>query len=257
MPLDPYYYGLARVDRMASSYPSRFKGFSKSDCAQVTDVPVGQIVFCLPRVDSDVNWQAVVLNIVIDNSDRARLTWMHPSCLQPLRPQGIPPQARIEMTEGRGSQGPSINIGPISVGARQVGESFVLDARWSLPFMRSTKECSGHCYCLCHSVITNDRCFADILRFAAILQSARFDELITGHVCCHHAKHRSVAAGNILQHCFGLPIGFEHASRERCGTCCKVRAADHVPQLLRALRHLPTLEFNPEMSLAHVMHLPG
>jgi hypothetical protein len=256
MPLGAYYYGLARVSRLASSYPWKFKGFSESDCAHVTDVPVGQVVFCLPRENDDVNWQAVVLTLIFDGITEARLTWMHPACLHPLLPRGVPPQARIEMTEGRGSRGHSIDIGPVSVGCRLMNDSYVLDARWTLSLQRSTKECSGHCYSLCRSVITNERCFADIFQFAVALQSAIFNELITGHVCCHHAKHRSVAAGVILQHCFGLPIGYEHASKERCDSCCRVRAMDHIPGLLRALRSLPILEDDPERSLAHALGLP-
>jgi hypothetical protein len=249
--MDHLLYGLARVERQASSFPSKFKGYRASHCADVTDVPVGHIVFCLPLVEGDVNWRAVVLNVVIGNHECARLAWMHPACLRPLQPIDIQPSARVDLTEGRGSRLPSIDIGPTAVGVRQVRGALVLDARWDFPLGRTTHECTGHCYCLCHSVITNERCFADILRFAAVLQNARM-----GHVCCAHAKHRSVAAANVLRLCFGIPVDLEQASGDRCGRCCQKRAADHVPQLLRALRTVPALEVTADKSLAPILQLP-
>ena len=244
-------YGLAKVERQASSFPSCFINYRAHHCAQVTDIPAGQIVFCLPFIDSDVDWRAVILNIVLDETEYARLTWVHPGCLRPLGSRNMQPNIKVELTEGRGSTRQSIDIVPVSTGVRDVDDELVLDARWGFPLPRSTRECTGHCFGLCHSVIQEPECFAAILRFAAALQGRRM-----GHVCCAHAKHRSVAAANILRLCFGVSVDFQLATCDRSDRCCRERAAVHVPDLLWALRSLPVLSANASRSLAHALRLP-
>ena len=244
-------YGLAKVERQASSFPSHFTNYKAHHCAQVTDIPVGQIVFCLPFIDSDADWRAVILNVVMDETEYARLAWVHPGCLRPLGSENVQPSVKVELTEGRGSTRQSIDIGPVATGVRDVNDELVLDARWGVPLPRSTQECTGHCFSLCHSVIQEPECFAAILRFAAALQGRR-----VGYVCCAHAKHRSVAAANLLRLCFGVSVDFRLATCDRSDRCCRKRAADHVPHLLRALRSLPVLSVTASRSLAHILRLP-
>jgi hypothetical protein len=249
---------LAKVERLASSYPTCFQKYKAHHCESVADVPVGQIVLCLPMIRSDVGWRAIVVNIIIDEIEHARTTWMHPACLRPLQTLGARPCARVDLTDKRGSKLPTIDIGPEEVGARIVRGALVLDARWDFPLPRYTRDCTGHCFLLCKSVLTHEICLASILRFAVALHTERlhYCATATGHVCCSHAKHRSVASANILQLCFGVPMDFSLASRERCGQCCRTRAEDHVPLLLLALRTLPALEITPERSLACALRLP-
>jgi hypothetical protein len=239
------------VERQAGSFPSHFTDYKVHHCAQMTDIPVGQIVFCLPFINSDADWRAVILNIVVEEIEYARLAWVHPGCLRPLGSGNMPTSVTVELTEGRGSTEQSIDIGPAVTGVRDVNDDLVLDARWKAPFPRSTRECTGHCFSLCHSVIQEPECFAAILRFAAALQGRR-----TGRVCCAHAKHRSVAAANILRLCFGVNVDFSLATKDRSANCCRKRAADNVTHLLRALRFLPELSDDASRSLAHILGLP-
>jgi hypothetical protein len=243
--------GLAIVERQASSFPEQFIDYQIHHCAQVTDIPVGQIVFCLPLISSDVNWRAVVLNMWIEGVEHARLTWVHPGCLKPLGLINMQGTITVDLTEGRGNTGPSIDIGAAETGVRDVGDDLILDARWTTPFPRSTRDCTGHCFCLCHSMMTEPKCFAAILRFAAALQGRK-----TGRVCCAHAKHRSVAAANILRLCFGVDVNFSLATKDRTETCCRKRAADNVTSMLRALRCLPEISGNASRPLAHILELP-
>ena len=155
------------------------------------------------------------------------------------------------MTDQRGRKPPSVDIGPAVVGVRFLEGALILDARWRLPFHRSTEKCTGHCLSLCWSVITHEHCLASILQFAAALHTER-----RGLICCSYAKHRSVASANILRHCFGIPVDLSLASRERCAECCRSRAADNVALMLAALRTLPTLEASTGRSLAYALRLP-
>ena len=244
-------YGLAKVERQASSFPSCFINYRAHHCAQVTDIPAGQIVFCLPFIDSDVHWRAVILNVVMGETEYARLSWVHPDCLRPLGSENVQPIVKVGLTEGRGRTSRSIDIGRVATGVREVNDELVLDARWRVPLPRSTQECTGHCLSLCHSVIQEPECFATILRFAAAVRGRRL-----AHVCCAHAKHRSVAAANLLRLCFGVSVDFGLAIRDRSDGCCRERAADHVPCLLGALRSLPVLSVTASRSLAHILRLP-
>jgi hypothetical protein len=256
--MDPQFFGLARVDRLASSYPGCFRQYKAYHCESVADVPVGQIVLCLPLLGSDVGWRAVVVNIIIDEIERARIAWIHPDCLRPLESLGARPCARVDLTDKRGSKTATINIGPEEVGTRIVGGALVLDARWIFELPRQTRDCNGHCFMLCRSVLTHEVCLASILRFAASLHVERTSYCAThiGHICCHHGKHRSVASANVLRLCFGVPVDLSRGSSERCMECCGMRAEDHVPGLIGALRTLPKLVLTPEKSLACVLQLP-
>ena len=220
-------------------------------CAKVTDIPVGHVVFCLPVITTDMNWRAVILTMTINGVEHARLIWVHPGCLQPLGPENRRGAIRVDLTEGRGSLGPSIQIGDTETGMRDVGNDLVLDARWSMRFARTTRECTGHCFCMCYSVLTEPTCFASILRFAAALRARS-----TGRVCCEHAKHRSVAVANILKLLFEVDVDYSLATRDRTPACCGERAADNVTGMLRALRKLPEISGSASRPLATILGLP-
>ena len=104
--------GLALVKCQASSFPQVFSGFRAHHCAGVTDIPVGQIIFCLPHIPSDGDWRAVIVNLCSGETEFARLTWVHPDCLVPLgpeAPQDLGLETRrdfvsVDLTEGRGTQ---------------------------------------------------------------------------------------------------------------------------------------------------------
>ena len=243
--------GLAVVTRQASSYPELFKGFRAHHCAKVTDIPVRQVVFCLPLIASDANWRAVILTMCIGEVEHARLTWVHPGCLEPLGPARKREAISIDLTEGRGDRGPSIHVEDFEAGVKDVGNDLVLDARWSMRFARSTRDCTGHCFSMCHSVMTEPMCFASILRFAAALRVRS-----TGRVCCEHGKHRSVAAANILKLLFEINVDYSLASRDRTRACCGNRAADNVTGMLQALRKLPEISGSASRPLATILGLP-
>jgi len=244
-------FGLARVKRQASAFPEKFKDFRVHQCAKVTDIPVGHVVFCLPIIATDVNWRAVILTMMYNGVEQARLTWVHPECLQPLGRTGKRESVRVDLTAGRGGVKPSIQISDTESGMKDVGSELVLDARWSLRFARTTHECTGHCFCICNSVLTEPTCFASVLRFAEALKVRS-----TGRVCCEHAKHRSVAAANILKFLFEVDVDFSLASRDRTSTCCDERAADNVVCMLVALRKLPEISGSACRPLSQILGLP-
>ena len=244
--------GLALVKRQASSYPEAFQGYRAHHCAGVTDVPEGQIVFCLPFIASDVDWRAVILSICIGEVEYARLTWIHPECLEPLGPDRRREAISVDLTEGRGSVRPSIQIDDDSrTGVKEVGKDLVLDARWPMRFSRRSYECTGHCFSMCRSVLTEPSCFASILRFASSLRIR-----CKGRVCCHHGKHRSVAAANILMLLFEVDADFSFAAKDRTGDCCDHRARDDISGMLNALRELPEISGDVSRPLASILGLP-
>ena len=254
--MDHFLCGLALVERQASSYPDAFKGFRAHHCERVTDVPAGQIVFCLPLISSDKDWRAVILNLCVrtregEENEYAVLTWVHPECLLPLGPDRGREAISVDLTDGRGHVKPSIHIDDERAGVKDVGNDLVLDARWSMSFRRSTHECTGHCFSMCRSVLTEPSCFASILRFAASLRVRS-----TGRVCCHHAKHRSVAAANILRLLFDINVDYSLAARDRTRDCCGSRAADNVIGMLQALRELPEISGSVSRPLAITLGLP-
>ena len=256
--MDPQFLGMARVVRRASSHPECFRHFKAYHCESVADVPVGQVVLCLPLLESDVGWRAIVVNLIIDKIERARTTWIHPDCLCPLEPLGARACARVDFTDERGNKTATIDIGPEEVGTRVHNGALVLDARWTDDLPMYTRDCNGHCFMLCKSVVMHEICLASILRFAATLyvDRTRYGATNIGHICCRHGKHRSVASANVMRLCFGIPVDLSRGSRERCMNCCGMRAQDHVPRLISALRTLSALVLTPDKSLACVLQLP-
>ena len=243
--------GLARVTRQASAYPEKFKNFRACHCAKVTDVPVGHVVFCLPIIPTDTNWRAVILIMIYNDVEEARLTWIHPDCLQPLSRTSRRESVRVDLTVGRGNHRPSIQIDDREPGVKYVKNELVLDARWTLRFARTTDDCTGHCLCICCSVLREPTCFASVLRFAQALKIEG-----AGRVVCEHAKHRSVAAANILRFLFSVDIDFHLAAGDRTNSCCNERAADNVACLLVALRMLPEISGSACRPLSQILGLP-
>jgi hypothetical protein len=246
----PRYVGLAKVFRRASQYPASFAGFRTHHVHQVTDIPVGLTVFCLPMLETDCGWKAVIITVEQEARMRSRLTWVHPQCLRALPQLGTRPQVGVQHTEKRGRREPSIDIGPRQVGVRALNGELVLDARWDFTQGREDSECTGHCYALCKSLVTHDIAFAIVMQFAENIRSHK-----VGHVCCHRGKHRSVAAANVLDICFSLAVNMDNAATERCHQCCKCRVMDHASALMRALRELPVLAYAPDRSLARALKL--
>ena len=182
---------------------------------------------------------------------RSRLTWMHPQCLRALPQLGTRPQVGVQHTKRRRRRDPSIDIGPEQVGVRTLNGELILDARWEFTQGREDVECTGHCYTLCKSLVTQDMAFAIVMQFAECIRNHN-----VGHICCHRGKHRSVAAANVLQICFGLAVNMDSAARERCHQCCNRRVVDNTSELIRAIRDLPVLAFAPDRSLARALRLP-
>ena len=249
---DPHYFGLAQVYRQASEYPEQFEGFRAHQLRQVTDLPVGLTVYCLPMRDSDMGWRAVIFNIKRETQLRSRLTWVHPQCLRVLPRVGPKPQVEVHHTDKRSKHKATIDIGPEQIGVRNMHDMLILDARWEYGYGRANLECSGHCYALCESLASNDITFAFVLEFAESMRQFK-----DGRICCHRGKHRSVSAANVLAICFGMTIDMSHAAQERCHRCCNTRVIDNVWNLFSALRRLPELAFISARSLPHILGLPA
>ena len=251
--------GLAKVTRQASAYPSAFCGYYAHNCSGVSDVPKGQIIFCLPYVPEDVGWRAVIVTILVGKTEHARLGWIHPECLEPFGLGLEPGTVCVDLTESRGRRRASILIEDDQCpGIREINApgppddgDLVLDARWNMHFHKQTNDCSGHCFSMCKSMLLEPICFAAILRFAAAIKPRGF-----GRVCCHHGKHRSVAVANILLMLFEVNIDFENAARDRTRECCDHRAADDVVGMLTVLRGLPRISGEISRPLAAILGLP-
>ena len=94
--------GLAMIERRAGSFPSCFTGYKPRQFAHATDIPVGQIVFCLPFIDSEAHWRVVILHVVTVEIEYARLAWVHPDSLRPLVSENVQPIVKVGLAEGRG-----------------------------------------------------------------------------------------------------------------------------------------------------------
>ena len=246
-------YGLVRVHRRASDYPECFWGSQAWQVHGVVDLPVGQIGFCLPTEDDDMEWIPLIVSIYIDGGQpEARLTWVHPQCIEFLSEEELDKCAvAIGLTFGRGNQCSTHDIGPPNPGIRQMSSQLVLDARWRSTFDGSTS-CTGHCLDMFLSIVNVPQQFGQILLFAATLVCCNRP----GLVCCKHAKHRSLAVGIALSHLFRLPVDMSNCSRDRTDRCCRSRAIDNLDILLSSLRTLPVL-VSPDYDLATSLSLPS
>ena len=263
--MEDYNCGLARVTRQASEYPDAFKGYSPHHCKDVNDVPKGQVVFCLPFVPEDIGWRAIIVIILFDNQasrssyEAARLTWIHPECLEFLDPDLEPGIACVDHVGCRGRFMPSIHIwNDDTPGVKEIiapdamyHNELLLDARWVEHFPKESHECSGHCFCWCRSVLQNPICTAQIMRFAQALRDRQW-----GRVCCDRGKHRSVSSANILMLLFNVKVEFKNAVRDHSDRCCGCRAVGNAEGLFTALRGLPKISGHVSRPLAEILRLP-
>jgi hypothetical protein len=259
---------MAVVHKCASSFPEHFRGWEAKHMPMVTDVPVGQIVLCLPYEHSDIFWRAVIIIREVNGEEMARLTWMHPECMVPLvlHPEEVAPTVRIEHTKGRGGS-PSVRVPKSHPGIKWSKDVFhtsysapegagprgrlLLDARWDLRSYGTTANCSGYCLALCMDIILDPRILAIVIRFAELSLGER-----QSYVCCAHAKHRSVAVGVMLKILMRFNIDFTEATSDRSSSCCGEPAMINASAVLSRLREVPMLHC-PPTTLAAALDLKG
>ena len=111
-----------------------------------------------------------------------------------------------------------------------------------------TDACTGFCASICVDIASDPKRFADILKFAAGRRA--------GAVCCSHATHRSVAAGQILQHLFHRTVDYRAATNPRCERCCRRPASVRLHDIRQALRSLPRCTRQSDL-LAERLRLPS
>ena len=244
------FYGLAIVYREAGAFPSVFREdkYEAAHLAHVAEIPVGNLVFCLPITQADMGWRPIIIEARGSEGVRARFTWMHPQCVAPLPGSWSRFKAVVHHTKKRGRKRATIDIGPIQTGVRIFSEKLTLDARWGSGPFRGM-ECTGYCLGVCMGIL-NDESFAQIIDFARMLTTHK-----TGDVCCLRGKHRSLATANILFHLFRISVDRSNGSTERCYQCCNTRMQDNIPVLLSSLRALPRLDLSGRMLLANVLQL--
>ena len=76
----------------------------------------------------------------------------------------------------------------------------------------------------------------DIIAFAAMDGN--------GLVCCNHGKHRSVAAGKILQRLFHRKVSWRYAARCHSHECCLSPVDHNIDTVCLVLRSLSPLYEN-------------
>ena len=116
---------------------------------------------------------------------------MHPDCLEYVETCNDRP-VMIEHTDKRGKHITSSDLGSWDPGVRRYGGQLVLDARWSGSM--NTGNWNGYCTAYAAELVRRCNRMADILEFAIRRAS--------GTVACKFATHRSVGAGNVLEHFF-------------------------------------------------------
>ena len=228
-------YGFARVYRCASDYPSCFNGYTRGNLEGIAQLPVDTRVLVLPRLPQDIGWSPVVY---LDNTQRrAYFTWMHPDCVQLYGHTWAAATIVIGHVRERGEKAASHPYleRPIILGTRRCGRTngLVLDARWDDPYDAYNPRCSGHCVAVCQAIAGNSFRMGAVIEFAAYLEE--------GVVFCRHAKHRSVAVGNILRYFFHRVVSFEEAFRRKwvCRHCNDLISDGSLPAIADAMRTLP------------------
>ena len=210
--------------------------------------------FCLPPGDDDLGWKAVIVTRCFDKQQpKALLTWVHPDCIRFLTNDELHRcSVVIGMTEGRGSQSWTHDIGPRQRGIRHVSSQLVLDARWRKTFA-GRESCTGHCLDVFQAIVQVPEYFGTILLFAATLLKKCTG---AGLVCCKHAKHRSVAVGIALSRLFHLRVDMSCCVTDASYRCCGSRAIDNLGSVFASFRSLPVLVL-PSAELATVLNLPS
>ena len=265
-----YWYGLARVTRQASRHPEVFKGYLAHHCKDVSDIPLGHTVYCLPCWPEDVGWRPIIVVISIREVECARFGWIHPECIEPIKPNPRPDRVSVEHLNFRSKREPTISFRNGKEPGIKIADSpgtmhdgdLVLDCRWRMGFPNASFKCTGHCLRWCQSVILSDKepedagiCFATILRFAEEVKVKGGGQCIA-RVCCERGTHRSVAAGNLLSMLFDVVVDFKSAAEERSWRCCRERAIDNFDSLCEAMRALPKIPKAVSRPLADILGLP-
>ena len=229
-------YGFAKVYRCANDYPSCFFGYTRDNLEGIDQLPVNSNVLVLPRLPEDIGWSPVVY---LDNTQgRACFTWLHPDCVQLYEHTGPDATIVIGHVKERNVKRPSHPHlkRPRRVGVRRCERTgdLLLDARWHDDYDNYNTRCRGHCVEVCQATARNPDRMAALIQFAACLEG--------GVVFCNHAKHRSVAIGNILQYFFHRIVSFEEAfeRRRRCRHCNDLMSESRLTAIAQALRSLPS-----------------
>ena len=249
------FYGLAMVYREASAFPEIFRreGYIADHIRMVADVPVGNLVFCLPITPVDVGWRPVIIEARYSDHKgqdiRARFAWVHPHCVAPLSGSWSRFMIKVHHTHKRGRKDPTTDIGPVQTGSRVFDSRLVFDARWRAEETYRNLQCTGHCLGVCLGILTDVQ-FAQIIEFARMLTRHK-----AGDVCCYRGKHRSVAAANILFLLFRVSVDMTYAAAERCRECCGRKVKDNIHVLLNRLRAFPKLVLTGRMRLADALRL--
>ena len=234
-------HGLACVVRRASDHPHVFLGWTRGHCCDVEELPVGAYVLVLPSRISDLGWTPVVHR----EKREARFVWVHPETLRPvchLSDGGI---IRIGHFAAR-SRSPATYLLPfVGPGVKIDGGTVILDARWEGFGACGRSTCTGHCIGVCCDMCSDASRMGDILDFAS--------RTVSGVVACTRGTHRSVAAGHILEICFGREIDWTHATTRPCS--CGRLATTHADELWQALRELPRRTASERRSLATCLRL--
>ena len=195
----------------------------------------------IPSLISDLGWTPVVHR----EETEARFAWVHPETLRPVQHLSDGGLIRIGHFESRGSS-PSTHWMPsVRPGVRLDGGTLMLDARWDGFGACGSSSCTGHCAGVCCDMCTDASRMGDILDFASRTSS--------GVVACARGTHRSVAAGHILEICFGRRINWDHANGRLCS--CGRLARTHSNDLWAALRQLPRRMAFDTHSLATCLRL--
>ena len=235
--------GLARVFRLASDYPVSFRDWVSANCEDVEELPVDKYVLLLPSIKSDLGWAPVITH----GDFGARFTWVHPDCVSLVDHASLGGVILVGHTDERGPYPPSHCIGMRAPGVRIFNEELVLDARWKGRGENDSDDCSGYCTSTCIDFARDAVRVADVLTFAIHCRS--------GLICCNRAKHRSVAAAQILQHVFHRRVNYSYAARQRCAQCCGRPAHANIHEIYMALRSLPNMTKRNDL-LAYHLRLP-
>ena len=222
--------GIARTIRLASHYPAAFHSWSHTDLKDVTELQLGTKVLLLPQETEDYGWQCVVL---VD-AGLAEVTWVHPETLGSVF-TAILDVVTVGHAKPRSGWAATHRIGPTRPGTRFLcGGQLVLDARWAGRGDEDDR-CTGFCSCIVEEMASHTERMAGIMSFA-------FEER-PGWVVCNRAKHRSVAASQILEYCFNLRVNYDFAVEQ--GRCAVCDSPANRAGINRALRRLPRCVTRP------------
>ena len=238
---------LLRVHDLASNYFSEFEDWQSDHMRRVVELPIGEVVLGLPIENDDIGWRPI-LYCDPHGAEKVRFGWMHPQCATVL-PECNELVMLGHTEERRYKPASHPDIGSGRHGVRHHNNTLVLDARWneeSDKWKYFSRDCSGHCFSVVAQTISNEYRMYHILRFA--------EQRCDGLVCCEFGKHRSVAAGRLLQYIFSRRVSYQECARPHCNTCCQNPVSNNVDVLVGMLRRhkesdVPALLLSTALSL--------